>query len=87
MELLQNKYTKEVIPFSGFVCIAVLLGYIINKGQMVSAALFICLPFVIGLLFWVFQNPKVGLLTALHFSFLANWLIRKQKVKRPGFMQ
>lgn len=83
MELLQNKYTKDVIPFLGFVCIAILLGYVINKGQMTSATLFICLPFVIGFLFWVFQSPKVGLITVLHFSFFTNGLGRFIEVDIP----
>lgn len=76
MELLQNKYTKDAIPFAGFVSIALILGYVINKGQIIAATLFISLPFILGFLFWIFKSPKIGLLTTLHFSFLANGLGR-----------
>lgn len=56
--------------------IALILGYTIVKGELVTAGFYIALPFILGYLIWLFNDPKVGLLSVLHFSFLANGMSR-----------
>ena len=76
LSLNQNKYTKEIVPLIGFILLAAIMGYVINKGQIVGAGFFIALPFILAFLIWVFRDPKIGVLSILHFSFLANGLGR-----------
>jgi hypothetical protein len=71
-----NKTVKDVFAFIGFFIIACILGYIINRGQIVSAGIFIALPFVLGFLVWIFNDPRIGLLSVLHFGFMANGIGR-----------
>jgi len=72
----ENKYTKEIVPLIGFLLLAAIMGFIIKKGQVASAGFFIALPFILALLVWIFRDPKVGVLSVLHFSFLVNGLGR-----------
>jgi len=71
-----NKVYREILAFIGFLLIAAVLGVTIAKGKVVTAGLYIALPFIIGFLIWVFKDPKVGLLAVFHFCFLANGLGR-----------
>jgi len=72
----ENKYTKEIVPLIGFLLLAAIMGFIIKKGQVAGAGFFIALPFILAFLIWVFRDPRIGVLSILHFSFLANGLGR-----------
>ncbi|OYU95927.1 MAG: polymerase [Bacteroidetes bacterium B1(2017)] len=71
-----NKFFKDGLALIGFMLIALILGYTIVKGELVTAGFYIALPFILGYLIWLFNDPKVGLLSVLHFSFLANGMSR-----------
>ncbi|MBC7381480.1 MAG: O-antigen ligase domain-containing protein [Bacteroidia bacterium] len=75
-DLSLNKLLRDGIAFAGFLIIAVILGYTISKGQIITAGFYIALPFLIGYLILLFRNPKVGLLTCIHFAFITNGLGR-----------
>jgi hypothetical protein len=72
----ENKITKELVPLAGFLLLAAIMAFIIKKGEIAGAGFFIVLPFILAFLIWVFRDPKVGVLSILHFSFLANGLGR-----------
>lgn len=67
---------QDGMALSGFLFIAVILGYTISKGMVLTAGLYLALPFILAFLVWIFIDPKVGLLSVLHFSFLVNGLGR-----------
>lgn len=76
MDFTSNKFIREAIAFTGFLLIAIILGFSIVRGEMVTAGFYIALPFILGYLFWLFKDPKVGLYSVLHYCFLANGLGR-----------
>lgn len=75
-DVKSNKFLGELIAFLGFLLIALILGFTIGKGKIVAAGAYIAIPFVLGFLILVFKDPKIGLISILHFSFLANGLGR-----------
>lgn len=74
--LALNKIKHDSIAFLGFAIIALFLGYSIAKGQIITAGFYIALPFMLGYLVLLFSDPKVGLLTCIHFGFITNGLGR-----------
>ncbi|MCF8255507.1 MAG: O-antigen ligase family protein [Bacteroidia bacterium] len=73
---VSNKLAKDGIALLGFLIIALILGYTIGKGQILTAGFYIALPFVVGFFIWLFHDPKIGLLSVFHFSFVANGMSR-----------
>ncbi len=67
---------RDGIAFIGFLLIAVVLGYTIGIGQIVAAGFYVALPFILGYLFLIFKDPKIGLISCFHFSFMANGIGR-----------
>ncbi len=67
---------RDGTAFLGFVIIAIILGFTIGKGQIITAGAYIALPFILGYLIILFKDPKVGLITCIHFGFLTNGLGR-----------
>jgi hypothetical protein len=82
-DVKSNKLFKELIAFIGFLLIALILGFTIGKGKMLTASIYIVLPFIIGYLYMVFNDPKIGLISVLHFSFLANGIGRYVPIDIP----
>ena len=75
-EFSLKKIARDGLAFVGFLIIAVILGYTIGKGEITTAGFYIALPFILAYLIAIFKNPKIGLLSAFHFSFMANGLGR-----------
>jgi hypothetical protein len=82
-DVKSNKFISELIAFIGFLLIAVILGFTIGKGMLLTASIYIVLPFIIGYLYMVFNDPKIGLISVLHFSFLANGIGRYVPIDIP----
>lgn len=72
----KHKTLQDFIAFLGFLIIALILGFIIGKAQLAAAGGYIVLPFVFAYLVYIFKEPKLGLISVLHFSFVANGLGR-----------
>ncbi|MFN8345320.1 MAG: O-antigen ligase family protein [Spirosomataceae bacterium] len=63
--------------YAGFVMVlAVLVAFIITKGQLIGGLALLALPFAFGFLIWVFRQPIVGLYAVIVMSFLSNGLVR-----------
>nr|NQU93563.1 O-antigen ligase family protein [Bacteroidota bacterium] len=56
--------------------ITVLCGYIIEKGQIISAAGLIALPFLLIYVNQLFKTPKLGIYSVIFLGFIANGLSR-----------
>lgn len=56
--------------------LAVLVAFIITKGQLIGGLALLALPFAFGFLIWVFRQPIVGLYAVIVMSFLSNGLVR-----------
>jgi hypothetical protein len=74
---------KDITAFFGFVIIALLLGFIISKGQVAAIGFYIVFPFLVTYLYFIFKKPELGLLSVLHFAFVANGLSRFIPVNLP----
>lgn len=60
----------------GFVLIAMIIGYMIGKGQVATMGFLIALPFIIAFLVSIFYNPILALLYSFHLSFISNGITR-----------
>ncbi|MEI7978084.1 MAG: O-antigen ligase family protein [Bacteroidota bacterium] len=72
----KKKQSNELLISFGVSTLAIFLGILIAKIGVNFAATLICAPFIIGYLIYVFNNPRIGLLSVFHYSFVVNGLTR-----------
>ena len=72
----ENSIKKEIISYIVLVLLAVGMGYAVATYGIAVGGIYIGLPFVIAMIVMIFNNPKLGLLITLHYSFFSNGLTR-----------
>ena len=72
----ENNIKKDIINYVVLVLLAIGLGYAVATYGIAVGGVYIGLPFVIAMIVMIFNNPKLGLLITLHYSFFSNGLTR-----------
>ena len=76
MNSIKAKYGKDLRALTGFIIIALIIGYMIGKGQMTTITYLLGMPMLVGFLAIIFYNPIIALLYSFHLSFLSNGMMR-----------
>jgi hypothetical protein len=72
----ESGFKNDIISYIIVLLLALGIGYAVSIYGIALGTTLIVLPFAIALITMIFNNPKVGLLITLHYSFFSNGLQR-----------